>query len=69
MAKNYPTNIPHGLPLIVTTRAFISCKECNRDMRGVVFFEHDAEDFWHEAPTIICMKCYYKDEIAKLKKE
>ena len=54
--------------MIVTTRKFIICKECHKDMQGILLFEHEAVDFWNEGPDIICIECYYKDEIKELKK-
>ena len=54
---------------MVTTRKFIICKVCKKDMEGVMLFEHEDEDFWNEGPNVVCIECYYKEEIKELDEE
>jgi len=55
--------------IVATTRAFVYCVECKKDMQGMVEYVHDPSDFWAKPPKTTCMKCYYKDEIKELEKE
>jgi len=45
----------------LTTRAFLECVECGKELGGVIIYEQKFEDFSYPHNTI-CLKCYYKDE-------
>ena len=54
--------------IITSKREFINCTECDKDMQGVMIYDVELGGVMFR-PTIICMNCYYKDEIAELEKE
>jgi hypothetical protein len=58
-----------AIDLIETsTREFINCVVCNKDMQGVMEYVTEAGGRVFR-PDITCMRCYYKDEIAELEKK
>ncbi len=45
----------------LTTRAFLKCVECDKELGGVIMYDTEFENFDYPVNTV-CLKCYYKNE-------